>query len=200
MLLNYVLLNYTGLDKLMAHFDTLSPGPPCRPTFTHTTLAHQHFFVSRRLHDLLEQTVDKYAELMGKDRGYANVQIVDAMTKFQPNAWDIFTLGMKFAFAISLFIWVIVELKTSSHATEFLNSAFFPVYRGVGMILALLWFFGLNVCVWEKFGVNYVYLFELDPRNRLSYLQVNCLYFFSSLLTHSPFAHPFSPFDDDDAI
>ena len=42
--------------------------------------------------------------------------------------------------------------------------AAFPVFRACGGILLLQWFWGCSVFVWSRYRVNYIYLFDFDPR------------------------------------
>lgn len=41
----------------------------------------------------------------------------------------------------------------------------FPVFRGCFGLVAWHWFWGMSVYVWTRHRVNYIYLFEFDPRN-----------------------------------
>lgn len=40
----------------------------------------------------------------------------------------------------------------------------FPVFRACGGLLLLQWFWACSVFVWTRFRVNYIYLFDFDPR------------------------------------
>jgi hypothetical protein len=42
--------------------------------------------------------------------------------------------------------------------------AAFPVFRACGGILLLQWFWGCSVFIWTRFRVNYIYLFDFNPR------------------------------------
>ena len=41
----------------------------------------------------------------------------------------------------------------------------FPVFRACGGLLLVHWCWGLSTFVWTRFRINYIYLFEFDPRN-----------------------------------
>ena len=41
----------------------------------------------------------------------------------------------------------------------------FPVFRACFGLLAWHWFWGMSVYVWSRYRINYIYLFEFDPRN-----------------------------------
>ena len=39
------------------------------------------------------------------------------------------------------------------------------VFRGIFGLIAWHWFWGMSVYVWTRYRINYIYLFEFDPRN-----------------------------------
>jgi hypothetical protein len=45
----------------------------------------------------------------------------------------------------------------------------FHLYRSSFLIIIHIIFFGINVHNWSKYGVNHVLIFEMDPRNHLTY-------------------------------
>lgn len=66
----------------------------------------------------------------------------------------------------------------------------FAVYRGIGFLLIFLALFALNVAGWVAKRINYIFIFEFDPRaqkSALVFLEVKpppsvCLCLFSSLI------------------
>ena len=40
----------------------------------------------------------------------------------------------------------------------------FPVFRACGGLLLLQWFWGCSVFIWTRYRVNYIYLFDFNPR------------------------------------
>lgn len=46
------------------------------------------------------------------------------------------------------------------------------LYRSSFLIITHVIFFGINVYVWSKYGVNYVLIFEIDPRKHLTYQKI----------------------------
>jgi hypothetical protein len=47
----------------------------------------------------------------------------------------------------------------------------YPVYRAVGLLCLIPYLWSFDLHVWGRFRVNYVYVFEFNPRNRLTALQ-----------------------------
>ena len=40
----------------------------------------------------------------------------------------------------------------------------FPVFRACGGLLLVHWFWGMSVYVWNRYRINYIFLFDFDPR------------------------------------
>ena len=58
-------------------------------------------------------------------------------------------------------VWGVVEKGQVSIARR----TAFPVFRGCFGLVAWHWFWGMSVYVWTRYRINYIYLFEFDPRN-----------------------------------
>lgn len=41
------------------------------------------------------------------------------------------------------------------------------VYRMMAMAILLVWFWGLNMYIWEKLRINYVFIFGFDSRQHV---------------------------------
>jgi len=46
------------------------------------------------------------------------------------------------------------------------------IYRGIFLFVLVTFLLALNTYGWRKAGVNHVLIFELDPRDHLSYQQL----------------------------
>jgi hypothetical protein len=40
----------------------------------------------------------------------------------------------------------------------------FPVFRACGGLLLVHWFWGMSVYIWNRYRINYIFLFDFDPR------------------------------------
>jgi hypothetical protein len=54
-----------------------------------------------------------------------------------------------------------------------------PVFRLTGLAILAVWLWGALVYAWTKYRVSYVFLFEFNPRTRLTHFQI-----FEEVLTH----------------
>ena len=76
-------------------------------------------------------------------------------------------LGYRMGMCAVLGIWVcwdcIWGLVSSGNSTIGGRTAF-PVLRACGGLLILQWFWACSVFVWTRYRVNYIYLFDFNPR------------------------------------
>merc|ERR1719333_675489 len=65
--------------------------------------------------------------------------------------------------------WTVVALMSNPDRRLPSNAVY--TYRAMGCFLAFLWFWSFDVYIWSKYRINYVFIFELEPRTRLTALQ-----------------------------
>merc|ERR1740117_277532 len=174
MLLNFVALNFTGFDKILKVYDKRAIAD-CRDQFRKQSLLKRNFVCSVGADELLEQTVHDFAENFENGvRANAEIRLLSKMTKAQYGSKDMFRLGWKTGIVLSLIFFVVYFLCYSLNAHKFAlyHSGFYPVYRGIGCALVFAWMWGANIYIWERYRINFVYLLEINPRNRLSYHQM----------------------------
>lgn len=74
---------------------------------------------------------------------------------------------------LSLWVcWDCVWGRLSRGESTIAGRAAFPVFRGCGGLLLLQWFWGCSVYVWNRYRINYIYLFDFNPRIVLSPLSL----------------------------
>jgi hypothetical protein len=59
------------------------------------------------------------------------------------------------------------------------------LYGGLAILIIFALLFGINIYVWQRFGINYVFIFEFNPRDYLSfheYIEVSYIYIYIYLL------------------
>jgi SPX domain len=77
------------------------------------------------------------------------------------------SLGYRMGMCAVLGMWVCWDCiwgLVKDGKTTIGGRAAFPVFRACGGILALQWFWGCSVFIWTRYRVNYIYLFDFDPR------------------------------------
>lgn len=105
-----------------------------------------------------------------------------------------YRLGYRMGMCAVLGIWVcwdcIWGLVSDGNSTIGGRTAF-PVIRACGGILLLQWFWACSAFIWTRYRVNYIYLFDFNPRivnttlglfqdavdNTLAFLVLTLLYY-----------------------
>ena len=76
-------------------------------------------------------------------------------------------LGYRLGMCSILSIWVawdcIWGYVKDGHSTIGGRTAF-PVFRACGGLLLVHWFWGFSSYVWNRYRINYIFLFDFDPR------------------------------------
>jgi hypothetical protein len=77
------------------------------------------------------------------------------------------SLGYRLGMCSILVCWVtwdcIWGYVKDGHSTIGGRTAF-PVFRACGGLLLVHWFWGFSVYVWNRYRINYIFLFDFDPR------------------------------------
>jgi hypothetical protein len=140
------------------------------------------------LNQLLDSTVQTFATHFENDNvENAKSRLLQKLTSSEYSSPEYLRLGVKIGLCLGLLLVAIagvlelrslnadgMDLKTKQKTLGlgFYASGYLPVYRGVGFLVVLCWLWGLNVYVWSKFRINYVFIFRFDPRNRLGYQRI----------------------------
>ena len=159
---NFSIMNYTGFVKIAKKFDK-------------TFKEHKGLFKGNNCDD------GKKAEVLaGKmERLYANWFCDGDMREAQAQMlskrgdglmmdWTQLRLGYRLGMCTILSMWVAWDCvwgQLSRGQVSIGGRSAFPVFRGCFGLLAWHWFWGLSVYVWTRYRINYIYLFEFDPRN-----------------------------------
>lgn len=77
--------------------------------------------------------------------------------------WYPFHLGMRTGIVLIVFVWMLWDciVDDSRHHNLWLSPVF-HLYRGVGVLILLVWLWGCNVWIWKHFGIQPERLFQLD--------------------------------------
>ena len=93
-----------------------------------------------------------------------------------PFSWATFDTGVRIGVILVLSIWLLwgMFVDTSFNPTGPIAAvaAAVPMYRGVGCLILAIWLWGVQLFVFSTARVNYMLLFQCDPRTSLSYRDV----------------------------
>ena len=159
---NYSIMNYTGFVKIAKKFDKTFP-------------EHKGVFKSNNCDD------GKQAELLAAkmekiySKWFCDGDVREAQAQMLPKRgdglmmdWTQLRLGYRLGMCSILAMWVAWDCVWGQFAhgeVSIGGRSAFPVFRACFGLLAWHWFWGMAVYVWTRFRINYIYLFDFDPRN-----------------------------------
>lgn len=171
LLQNYQQLNFTGFRKILKKHDKVletTNGAQYRQEMIETA----DFFTNKHVGELILDTEDLYiTELEGGNRSKAMNRLrVPPLQEEQRGDW----VSCRAGFYAGLFV-MLVSIATvaaffTDHSGEF--DIAIRIYRGIFLFVLVTFLLALNTYGWRKAGVNHVLIFELDPRDHLSYQQL----------------------------
>ena len=92
------------------------------------------------------------------------------------NDYAMLQLGLRMGIVfIHLFLWVlwvgVIDAFTQPNERQ-LGPELIKVYRGIGCVILGFWMWGITVYVWGHARVNYIYLFELNPKRQMHWMDI----------------------------
>ncbi|CAN0054746.1 unnamed protein product, partial [Ectocarpus sp. 6 AP-2014] len=193
LLQNFAIVNYTAVVKITKKYDKQVVGAeeqeyPTRASLDPAVaitgrmlehLHHQDFYNVNKLRSVTAACETFYAGIfcggnVAQARGLMLPQKTDERIDLAQ-----FQLGYRMGMAAVLAFWILWDCCLEPEGDDpgwqvsvLLHPAF-PVYRALAGILLLRWCWGLSSLVWGRARrINYIYLFDMDPRAVSSPLQV----------------------------
>eukprot|EP01083_Nonionella_stella_P273846 929220_1 len=170
-LINFQTINFIGFRKIIKKFDKrLSVHMQQSLMFQ---VRHSYFARSTRTEDLIRQIVCVYAKnFENGDDAKAKASLLAKMTvRGEQTRKGQLIWGMKLGMVSILCLWVMLNCVLDANVFEG-KRAIYPVYRALGVILLIPWFWGANIYIWRRYRINYVFIFEFDPRTRMTTYEV----------------------------
>eukprot|EP01105_Mastigella_eilhardi_P016381 TRINITY_DN3740_c0_g1_i1.p1 TRINITY_DN3740_c0_g1~~TRINITY_DN3740_c0_g1_i1.p1 ORF type:complete len:450 (-),score=113.83 TRINITY_DN3740_c0_g1_i1:772-2070(-) len=170
LLRNYCQLNVEGFARVTTQYDRKLASHVGDRYLTSKT-ANFKFWRQEALTTLIEECEHVFATAF---EGSSHKRACFVLrNKFGQEDWLTFRLGMLTGIGVPLltaaiFLSVIMENPLPERDSQ----AIFIVFRMVALVLCLLWFWGIDMFVWTKFRVNYVFIFDFDTRQQLTFKQV----------------------------
>lgn len=187
LLKSYALLNRTAFRKINKKYDKAANAHP--PLRYMTDKVNKAWFVQSDVLDTyLHATEDLYARYfergnhkvaMGKLRSATGKPIHHTASAFRSGI----LIGTGAVFGIQGLINAATILRTHPDFETQMNTGFLlQIYGGYLLALYLFSFFCINCSVWAANKINYVFIFEFDPRNHLDWRQLSEFPAFLTLL------------------
>eukprot|EP01084_Bolivina_argentea_P249721 418177_1 len=135
------------------------------------------FMDSNKCNDCMNGLIKLYAKVYEDgDINKGKVRLFNSIswnnTKLLNNDQSIFTIGTKFGIMLGLIFWTILELLSLFHIDlDAMPKNVQYIYESCGVFTLFLWFWTLLVYIWSNKRINFVFIFQLNPRSRLTFLQ-----------------------------
>lgn len=202
LLQNFQQLNFTGFRKILKKHDKLFETE--NGSNFKKKVQKALFFVNKQVDNLISETENIFInELEGGDRSKAMNRLrVPPLTEREKRSWVIFRCGFFFGMFLVLLTILIIGFKILGCGEQWVPML--RMYRGVFLLVMIIFLVAINTYGWRSAGVNHVLIFELNPRTHLTFQQVleasGCLAVMWSIslvgyLFHDHLGvHPFVPF------
>lgn len=171
LLQNYQQLNFTGFRKILKKHDKVFETPN-GADYRREKVEVADFFTNKHVGELILETEELYiAELEDGNRSKAMNRLrVPPLQERSGGHWVSCRVGFLAGLFVMLLSIATVAAFFTQHDGEFQIAI--RIYRGVFLFVLVTFLLAVNTWGWRKAGVNHVLIFELDPRDHLSYQQL----------------------------
>lgn len=172
LLQNYQQLNATGFRKILKKRDKLFENERGLD-WRITRVEKSSFFLNREVETLINNVErDVINDLEGGNRQAGMKRLKVPRLSEKQHATTTFTLGLFLGAFIVLGIAIIISWFASNSRPSEPKWVAVRLFRGPLLFFVAVWLCGLNMWGWAEAGVNHVLIFEVDPRNHLTYQSV----------------------------
>jgi hypothetical protein len=166
LLQNYAMMNVTGFVKIIKKFDKTVPSEKGR---FKRALESQHMLNDAKAVETLSNKYEKYYAnwFCNGDMREAKAQMLVKRGDGLDMDWSQLQLGYRMGMCAILALWVCWDMVWGmfEHGKTTIGARHaFPVFRACGGLLLLQWFWGCSVFMWTRYRVNYIFLFDFNPR------------------------------------
>lgn len=184
MLFNFMVFHRTVFDVFIAEYDRLL-------LITHTGFSVRALSTSCEVFETQLDELGKcdaiiqdcqaivacYADLFENgDMIRGKMMLIARMTDRPQDAALSFRLGFKGGVTLVLFCLsvkaVVFDQLEQMLNPSVLSVAAFKTYRFVFGVMMFVWLWGFNVWIWTHYRVNFVHIFQFDPRTRLTHRDI----------------------------
>jgi hypothetical protein len=171
---NYRKLNYLACNKILKKFAKYSKNPVAE--LLKEMIEQEPFFSSPKLQEMMETTENLFTDHIfeGNRKGAMQKLRLPNSTAEKKNRSISFRCGMWFgaSFIITVLSFYLYGanyslLNGGQEAPPNSEITFF-IFRILAFPVVLTFFIALNMRIWEKYGINWIFIFELNPRKHLS--------------------------------
>uniref|UniRef100_A0A1I8AV11 Xenotropic and polytropic retrovirus receptor 1 n=1 Tax=Steinernema glaseri TaxID=37863 RepID=A0A1I8AV11_9BILA len=166
---NYQQLNATGFRKILKKHDKLTM-KETGLDWRITRVEKSSFFLNREIETLInnvETSVINDLEGGNRQAGMKRLKVPPLSEK--QHAGTTFTLGLFLGAFVVLAVAILLSYAGFMARPNEPKWVAVRLFRGFLLFFMCVWLCGLNMYGWAAAGVNHVLIFEVDPRNHLTY-------------------------------
>ncbi|UMM22662.1 hypothetical protein L5515_003771 [Caenorhabditis briggsae] len=166
---NYQQLNATGFRKILKKHDKLT-GNERGLDWRINKVEKSSFFLNREIETLItnvETSVINDLEGGNRQAGMKRLKVPPLSEKQKP--LTTFSLGLFIGASIVLLLAIILTWMATPGRPQEPKWVAVRLFRGPLLLFLSIFLCGVNMAGWAAAGVNHVLIFEVDPRNHLSY-------------------------------
>eukprot|EP01135_Chromosphaera_perkinsii_P007211 Nk52_evm19s745 gene=Nk52_evmTU19s745 len=172
LLRNYQILNFTALVKFIKKFQKATCGMIDCSGYVEA-VSEEPFNCEgdiKRLMTLCENMMCNEFYHGDRKKGMKNLRLPSGHHSYH---WASFRLGLYMGIIFTaLLITILLNYEWYDPTLYSDWNAALLMFRGTCLPIFMFFLFGIDVFIWKLKGVNHVFIFELDPRNNLSYLEI----------------------------
>ncbi|MEE6505257.1 hypothetical protein FKM82_005478 [Ascaphus truei] len=172
LLQNYQNLNYMGFSKITEKHDKLF-GTQRGNEWKMFGVDMSPFYTSKKSDQLIQEVESLFInQLEGGDRQKAmkRLRVPPLGAAQSAPIWTTFRVGLFSGLVIAFALLISITVFHTSRVITIWP--LLRLYRGGFLIIEFIFLLGINNYGWRKAGVNHILIFELDPRDNLSYLHL----------------------------
>eukprot|EP00668_Euglena_longa_P029615 GGOE01036973.1.p1 GENE.GGOE01036973.1~~GGOE01036973.1.p1 ORF type:complete len:708 (-),score=237.04 GGOE01036973.1:432-2498(-) len=115
-----------------------------------------------------------YAEMEGMSVAAAQERLKSKLKPPMPLFDEGLRLGLYSGMVVPLLVGeaYLLSIPSTAHEDISLMYANFPIWRGTAVIILMMWLWGICVRVMDWLHINYAFILDLDPVNRLHWKQI----------------------------
>jgi len=163
---NFSVVNYTGFVKIVKKHDKTFTDK--KGVYKHVTKESNICDEGNAAEDLILRMEKMFARwFCGGNLREAQAQMLRKRGDGLEMDWSQLRLGYRLGMCSILAVWVCWDcvwgLVRDGNSTIGGRTAF-PVFRACGGLLLLHWCWGFSVYVWSRYRINYIFLFDFNPK------------------------------------
>jgi len=116
-----------------------------------------------------------YANMFSDGNVHVSIGELTSSVSEETISYDLLKLGYRLGMGATFGLWMLWDciIQGLKHGgPNFEEMPGFPAFCALGGLLFIHWSWAIQVGIWTRYKINYIYLFELDPRHIRSHLKI----------------------------